>query len=283
MNYSYDLHTHSHCSDGQLSPAELVALAKTNKVDVLALTDHDTLAGIVEAKAAAGDDLHIVTGIELSSVWNGRNIHVVGLNIDIESEALHAALEIQAQARLDRAKTIAEKLAKAGVAGAWEGVQHYAEGDNIGRPHFAQYLVDTGHVNSMAQAFKRYLGTGKIGDVKQQWPELATVIAWITAAGGIAVLAHPDKYDLTRTKLYALLQDFVDAGGKGIEVVSGHQHPTVTSKLIRAALDFSLLVSCGSDFHSQENGWQLPGKMSELPQGYKTVWDEWNSVVSDNE
>lgn len=278
MNYLYDLHTHSNCSDGQLSPTELVTLAIANKVDVLALTDHDTVVGVVEAKAVAGNDLHIITGIELSSVWKGRNIHVLGLNIDIESPALKAVLETQAKARLARAKTISQKLAKAGVAGAWEGVQHYAKGDNIGRPHFAQYLVDSGYVNNFAQAFKRYLGTGKIGDVKQQWPELAAVITWVNAAGGTAVLAHPDKYGLTRTKLYALLQDFVDAGGTGIEVVSGTQQPTVTSKLIRAALDFSLLVSCGSDFHSSENGWQSPGKMSELPQGYKTVWDDWGII-----
>ncbi|MGH1440717.1 MAG: PHP domain-containing protein [Cellvibrionaceae bacterium] len=276
MSYLYDLHTHSHCSDGQLSPTELVALAKLNKVDVLALTDHDTIVGVQEAKMAAGDDLHIISGIELSSVWNGRNIHVVGLNIDIESEALIAALEEQAQARLDRAKMIAQRLEKAGIQGVWEGVQHYAKDGNIGRPHFAQYLVDADYVDSFAQAFKRYLGAGKIGDVKQQWPELDKVIAWINAAGGVAVLAHPDKYDMTRTKLYSLLQDFVDAGGRGIEIVSGRQEPGVTSKLIRAALDFSLLISCGSDFHSSEGGWQLPGKMSDIPCGYKAVWDEWD-------
>jgi len=272
----YDLHTHSDCSDGQLSPTELVALAKTNKVDVLALTDHDTIAGLAEAKAAAGDDVHIINGIELSSVWNGRNIHVVGLNINIKSETLTSALEEQAQSRLDRAKMIAERLEKTGMKGVWEGVQYYAKDGNIGRPHFAQYLVDADYVTSFAQAFKRYLGTGKIGDVKQQWPELETVISWINEAGGVAVLAHPDKYDMTRTKLYNLLQDFVDAGGRGIEIVSGKQEAGVTSKLIRAALDFSLLVSCGSDFHSPEGGWQLPGKMSDIPQGYKAVWDEWD-------
>lgn len=276
MSYLYDLHTHSDCSDGQLSPTELVTLAKSNKVDVLALTDHDTIAGLAEAKAAAGDDVHIINGIELSSVWNGRNIHVVGLNINVESETLTSALEEQAQSRLDRAKMIAERLEKTGIKGVWEGVQCYAKDGNIGRPHFAQYLVDTDCVTSFAQAFKRYLGTGKIGDVKQQWPELEKVISWINEAGGVAVLAHPDKYDMTRTKLYNLLQDFVDAGGRGIEIVSGKQEAGVTCKLIRAALDFSLLVSCGSDFHSPEGGWQLPGKMSDIPQGYKAVWDEWD-------
>ncbi len=275
MEKLYDLHTHSNCSDGQLSPTELVALAKERNVAVLALTDHDTLSGIEEAKAAAGDDIAIITGIELSSVWQGRNIHVVGLNVDTGSESLLAAVEQQSQGRLKRAKTIAEKLAKAGIVGAWDGVQYYAKGDSIGRPHFAQYMVDSGYVNSISEAFKRYLGSGKAGDVKQEWPELSTVVKWITEAGGIAVLAHPDKYDLTRTKLYALLQEFVEAGGEGIEVVSGVQEPNVTSKLIRAALDFSLSISCGSDFHSLENAWQAPGKMSAVPAGYKAVWDHW--------
>lgn len=279
MSYLYDLHTHSNCSDGQLSPTDLVELAKANHVDVLALTDHDTLAGIAEAKAAAGDELRIITGIELSSVWQGRNIHVVGLNIDTDSEALQAALKTQSLARLERAKTIAQRLEKAGIAGTWEGVQGYAKDDNIGRPHFAQYLVDTGHVKNFAQAFKRYLGAGKIGDVKQQWPQLASVVGWIKDAGGTAVLAHPDKYKLTRSKLYGLLEDFVEAGGRGIEAVSGQQEPAVTSKLIRAALDFSLQISCGSDFHSADNGWNLPGKMSQVPAGYNAVWDDWNIVV----
>ncbi len=270
----YDLHTHSTCSDGQLSPKELVRLAKDNGVDVLALTDHDTLEGVSMAISAAGDDLHIVPGIELSSLWNGRNIHVVGLQVDIDCPMLASAVEQQSEIRIERAKTIAMRLEKAGILGAWDGAKHYAEG-SIGRPHFAQYMIDAGYVDSFAQAFKRYLGSGKIGDVKNRWPALAEVVSWITASGGIAVLAHPDKYDLTRTKLYTLLQDFVNAGGQAMEVVSGQQEPAVTSKLLRAAEDFSLLASCGSDFHSTENLWQSPGKMSLLPKGCKPIWEAW--------
>ena len=130
-------------------------------------------------------------------------------------------------------------------------------------------------MDSFAQAFKRYLGAGKAGDVKHHWPSMDIAIGWIKAAGGIAVLAHPDKYDLTRTKLYSLIQTFVDMGGEALEVVNGQQDPAVTSKLYRAALDFSLLVSCGSDFHSPANTWQSPGKMSTLPSGCQPVWDHW--------
>ncbi len=275
MSRLYDLHTHSYCSDGQLSPTALVALAKANGVSALALTDHDTLAGVDEAIAAAGSDLEIIPGIELSALWQGRSVHIVGLQLDMYCPILQEALRQQSDNRLQRAHTIAQRLEKAGIPGALAGAQHYSNGDSIGRPHFAQYLIDAGHVDSFAQAFKRYLGAGKVGDVKQNWPSMEAVVGWIVTAGGVAVLAHPDKYELTRTKLYSLLQVFVDAGGRAIEVVSGQQELSVTQKLQRAAKDFSLLASCGSDFHSTDNSWQAPGKMSPLPEGCQPVWSEW--------
>ena len=286
----YDLHTHSHCSDGFLSPQDLVALAKQQGVSVLALTDHDTLAGIAAAQQAAaepmdksieppvqvGGELTIITGIELSTQWNGRGVHIVGLDIDVNSPVLQAAVAQQAQARIDRAETIAQRLEKAGIKGALAGAQHYANGGAIGRPHFAQHMIDNGYVSTFPQAFKRYLGAGKVGDVKQCWPDMDVIVGWILQAGGIPVLAHPDKYDLTRTKLYQLLQDFVDAGGLAMEVVSGHQDPSVTDKLARAAADFSLLASCGSDFHSPKNPWQSLGGYSPLPESCEPVWTRFN-------
>jgi predicted metal-dependent phosphoesterase TrpH len=275
LNLSYDLHTHSLCSDGKLSPEELVSLAKVNNVNVLALTDHDTIDGIPAAILAAGDELTIIPGIEVSTLWQGRGIHIVGLQIDIHSGELQQAVSKQADIRLERAKTIAIRLEKAGIKGAWEGAQQYAQGAAIGRPHFAQHIIDGGYAANFAQAFKRYLGAGKVGDVKNQWPSIASAISWINAAGGIAVVAHPDKYGLTRTKLYALLQEFADAGGKGIEVVSGNQNLAVTQKLQKAATDFSLLASCGSDFHSPDNKWQSPGVMSPLPNKCQAIWDFW--------
>ena len=275
MNFSYDLHTHSHCSDGKLSPEELVSLAKLNNVDVLALTDHDTIDGIPAAIAAAGDGLTIIPGIEVSTLWQGRGIHIIGLQIDIHSKELKQAVSIQSDIRLGRAKTIAVRLEKAGIKGAWEGAQRYAQGGAIGRPHFAQHIIDVGYAANFAQAFKRYLGAGKIGDVKSEWPSISSAISWINAAGGIAILAHPDKYGLTRTKLYTLLQEFSDAGGRGLEVVSGNQKPDVTQKLQKAAVDFSLLASCGSDFHSPDNKWQSPGVMSPLPKNCQAIWDFW--------
>lgn len=270
----HDLHTHSYCSDGQLSPQQLVEQAKANGVTVLALTDHDTIDGVSEAQVAAGDTLTVIAGIEFSAQWQGRGIHIVGLQVDTESPVLKKAIAQQTQIRTDRAMIIAQRLEKAGIKNAWEGAQHYAQGSAIGRPHFAQYMVDSGYVNSFAQAFKKYLGAGKVGDVKEGWPSIETVIQWIIGAEGIAVLAHPDKYGLTRTKLYTLLEDFSDAGGKALEVVSGKQDSSVTDKLAKAASDFSLLASCGSDFHALGQTWQALGKYSPLPKTCDPVWNQ---------
>ncbi|ODS24097.1 phosphatase [Candidatus Endobugula sertula] len=269
----YDLHTHSACSDGELSPSALVDLAKSRGITTLALTDHDTVAGLIEAQRAAGDDLRIIQGIEFSSLWNGHGIHIVGLQIDMASPVLQAAVAQQQQSRFERARAIAQRLEKVGIQGAWEGVQYYAKDAVIGRPHFAQYLVDTGYVNSFAQAFKRYLGTGKPGDIKQCWSNIETVVQWIRSSGGIAVLAHPDKYGMTHTKLYHLLEDFVAIGGHALEVVSGQQDSRVTDKLYRAAKDFSLLASCGSDFHALGQGRQPLGQYSPMPEGCQPVWE----------
>lgn len=283
MNQSYDLHTHSLCSDGALVPEALVKLAHQQGVDVLALTDHDTLSGVQTAKDEVtrinqthAKPISIISGIELSAQWKGRNIHIVGLCLDLSSTCLQQGVEQQRLARLERAHEIARRLEKKGISNAWAGAAKYAQDDHIGRPHFAQYLVDVGAVSNINQAFQKYLGSGKIGDVKQHWPSVEEVVEWVNAAEGIAVVAHPNKYDLTRTKLYELLETFAAAGGQGIEVVSGMQNKNITDKLVRAACDFSLAASCGSDFHS--DAWQMVGKMSPMPtppmsSDYKTVWE----------
>lgn len=283
MNKCYDLHSHSLCSDGALSPEALVQLAHAQRVDVLALTDHDTMRGTQAALAEAkrlnqqhAHQLDMVAGIELSSQWRGRNIHIVGLSLELSSPSLQHAIEQQQLARIERAHEIARRLEKVGIANAFEGAAQYAQDDHIGRPHFAQYIVDVGAASNINQAFKKYLGSGKIGDVKQHWPSISEVVRWVNEAGGIAILAHPNKYEMTRTKLYELLEEFRLAGGKGIEIISGVQNKNITDKLVRAALDFSLAVSCGSDFHSE--AWQMVGKLSPMPKpplcgDYHAVWD----------
>lgn len=269
----YDFHCHSDQSDGALSPEALVSRAKEFGVTHLALTDHDSIAGLARAQAQAIiERVHMISGIEFSSQWAGCGVHVVGLNIDTTSKPLLDAIAQQARVRVDRAALIAEKLHKAGIEGALEGAEAYAKGGAIGRPHFAQYMVEVGAVANMAQAFKRYLGAGKIGDVKSGWPETEEVVEWIVEAGGIAVLAHPAKYKMTRSKLCRLTESFAEAGGGAIEVLSGKQPVGLAENLAKIANQFNLAGSCGSDFHTPGQPWQELGCASTLPSTVQPVW-----------
>jgi predicted metal-dependent phosphoesterase TrpH len=270
----YDLHCHSTASDGRLTPTELLQRAFEQGVDVLSLTDHDTVHGLVEASVAAEQcGVTLIPGIEFSSQWERRGIHVVGLNIDLKSEVLTSAVTAQLAAREVRGHLIAERLTKAGVQGALAGAQSIANGAVLGRPHFAQYLLDQGRVKSINEAFKKYLGAGKVGDVKSLWPEMEQVVGWIVAAGGIAVLAHPSKYKMTRTKLRSLVSDFAVSGGKALEVSSGLMPTGTTATLARIAADYHLHASCGSDFHFPGHKWQELGQFSPLPESCVPVWD----------
>lgn len=273
----YDLHTHSNASDGILSPEALVSRAKQRGVTHLALTDHDTVQGLQSARQqAALEDLVLIDGIELSCVWAGRGIHVVGLNIDPESAELQSAIAAQKEAREMRAIEIGRRLEKAGIRGALEGAQKLAGEAVLGRPHFARFLVAEGHVNNIAGAFKQYLGAGKLGDVKHRWPDIAEVTAIIVQAGGVPVLAHPAKYELTRTKLRELLAEFKACGGLAVEVISGQQPPNETETMAGMANLFGLHASCGSDFHVPDQPWQELGGFSHLPSGCTPVWQLWH-------
>lgn len=269
----FDLHCHSHFSDGLLSPQMLVTRAKEREVNVLALTDHDTIAGLILAQQAADEcGITLVNGIEFSSQWGKGGVHIVGLGVDVNSATLKTAIEHQNHARVSRADQIAARLAKAGITGTLEGARLIAGEAVVGRPHFAQYLVNIGAVNNINSAFKKYLGAGKPADVKYQWPDMPTVIDWIHAAGGVAVLAHPCKYDLTRTKMCALISDFAQAGGDALEVISGQQASAMTNDLARIAAANNLAASCGSDFHAPNHPWQELGNFSALPESCRPVW-----------
>ena len=218
-----------------------------------------------------------ISGIEVSCAWRGRGIHILGLNIDETNSVLLEFIRAQKQARDARATTISERLEKVGIPGALAAAQKLAGGGiegkgTVGRPHFAQFLVDQGHVSSMNAAFKQYLGNGKLGDVKSVWPTIATAVEVISAAGGLAVVAHPLKYKLTRTKVCELLNDFTEWGGHGVEVISGKQTDQETRDLSRMAARFKLLSSCGSDFHAPGQPWQALGSCGDLPENGKPIW-----------
>jgi predicted metal-dependent phosphoesterase TrpH len=270
-----DLHCHSLCSDGQLSPSDLVDRAVEMGVSMLALTDHDTLNGLPEAKQQAlGHPIEIINGIEFSCVWNGMGIHVVGLGFDETHPVMVDAVALQEQRRHTRAITIAERLEKKGAEGIWEAANLVANGAQLGRPHFAQALINLGKVSNMAQAFKKYLGAGKPGDVKAQWPEISEVVSWITQSGGVAVIAHPDSYKLTRTKLKLLLKAFKEAGGAAVEVVTSTMESSFTRRMAEFCEEFDLLASQGSDFHGPKP-WTELGRFPNMPEGLTPVWSHW--------
>ncbi len=271
----YDLHSHTTASDGELSPNALIARARNGDVDVLAITDHDTLAAYREIDRSALGALTLIPGTELSSQWQKNNVHIVGLNVPLECGAFADAIASQQRSRIERASIIADKLAKKGFTDILPGVLEKAGKGSIGRPHFAQQLLEIGAVKSLEEAFKKYLGTGKIGDVKQIWPQLDEVVGWIRDAGGTAVLAHPDKYRLTRSKLHRLTDDFISAGGEAIEVVSGKQDKVRTRELAKLCIEKNLLASCGSDFHQPGKFWAELGQHSPLPEECTPVWDRW--------
>jgi len=264
-----DFHTHSHASDGALSPAELIDQAIAAGVCQFAITDHDTVAGYREAldeRPELPPGFRLVPGVELSCVWSNMTIHVVGLNLDVDHPVLLAAMERLDAARRERAEIIAQKLDKIGIAGALDGALAEAGVSQVGRPHFASWMIAAGHVKDANQAFDKYLGAGKLGDVKTCWPELEEVVEWITAAGGTAILAHPLKYKMTRMKLRRLLTAFQGAGGEGLEVYSGRQTPDQTIDLCKLADDFGLVVSAGSDFHQHyDYGPRLGVDVTRLP------------------
>lgn len=268
----FDLHSHTLFSDGVLSPSELIQRAVENGVDTLAITDHDTVDAYREL-SLSGERINLIAGIEFSTQWESTGIHVLGLNVDPHSDAILTGVRYQTDARLERAQRIARNLEKKGIKDSFNGASALSAGHYIGRPHFAQYLVNSGQVKSVQAAFKKYLGDGKAGDVRQHWADLPQIIKWIRDASGIAVLAHPLKYKLTRTRLKRLLDCFIREGGQGMEVVSGKQMPYQTAGMARLCEEKKLLASCGSDFHMPDRIWAELGGFTPLPRNVVPVWD----------
>lgn len=269
-----DFHTHSLASDGALAPIELLRRAKAAGVQQFALTDHDTTAGYLAVRyTSEAEEIGLISGVELSCRWATTTIHVVGLNFDADAPDMTAMVEQLTQAREERAEKIATRLAGVGIDDALEGAKAIANGSQIGRPHFATWMAEAGAVDSVAEAFDKYLGAGKIGDVKMFWPPLSDVVQAITRAGGVAILAHPLKYRLTGMKLRALINDFKTAGGGAIEVLNGRQPETDLNRLSQLAEGNGLMCSVGSDFHRDfEYGPKLGIDVERLPNG-AYVWD----------
>ncbi len=268
----YDLHTHSTASDGALSPHALVERARQQNVQVLALTDHDTVAGVQALQGQMGD-MTLINGAELTCLWGSRMVHIVGLRLDIGCPRLLEYLQGIDQLRQQRAEQVALRLMKKGLPDLLAEARANAAGGVIGRPHFASAMVERGLVKTEQQAFTQYLGTGKTGDVKMQWPDMAEAIAVITQAGGLAVLAHPTKYRFTFTKIRALMAQFKADGGHAMEVSYTGISPSHQLELIKLVNQHELLASAGSDFHSPAHHWTEVGRFMPLKQPVPHIMD----------
>ncbi len=269
-----DLHTHSTASDGLLDPRALVERAAARGVTLLALTDHDTTDGLDAARAAAsGAGIAFVPGTELSALWGGLTVHVLGLDIGPESLVLRAHIEGLGLLRAERAEAIGRGLAKAGIPDATAHAARLAGGGMLTRTHFARVIVETGRAATVKAVFDRYLRHGLPGHVAASWPSLAETVAVIRASGGVAVLAHPLRYGLTGTKLRALAEDFRQAGGTGIEVVYSRNTAEQTRTAAALARRAGLAASTGSDFHGAGLGYCALGGQGVLPEDLRPVWE----------
>jgi 3',5'-nucleoside bisphosphate phosphatase len=273
----YDLHCHSTRSDGLLAPAEIVRRAVSRGVDVLALTDHDEVAGLAEAQETAHEaGLEFVCGSELSVSWEDLTIHVIALRIDPMHAGLAAGLETIRNGRESRGQRIAEALKVAGIPGAWEGARRYVTSERlISRTHFARFLVEAGHAREIKDVFKRFLAPGLPGYVEHAWATLPDAIGWIHAAGGDAVLAHPGRYKVSSSGLQRLLGDFRDAAGDAIEVLSPSHTASQVAQFASLSRKYGLRGSMGSDYHGPGESSIDLGDLPPLPAGVTPVWTNW--------
>lgn len=271
-----DLHCHSHFSDGKLSPEELVLKAQEHHIQCLALTDHDTLAGFdLLSKAAQGTSVTVVRAVELSSRWKKYDVHILGYRME-QTADFEALILKQNTSRITRAEQIGAILQTLGVEDAYSKACQIAGHKRVGRPHFAQVLVNEGKAKDMKTAFKQYLIRGKCAYIPTPWISLQEAVEGIVNAKGQAVIAHPLKYGLTRSKLHELINEFKQYGGLGLEVVSGEMNASQIKEVAATCLRFGMLASSGSDFHSEEVSRTGLGRQQQLPANCTPIWQEWN-------
>ena len=272
-----DLHMHSTASDGALSPSEVVARAHANGVEILSLTDHDTVGGQHEAREAAKAlGVRYVGGVEVSVTWGGETIHVVGLQVDPANSALNQLLQEIRQGRQTRARDMAQALVGHGLPDVLDEALALACNPGlISRTHFARALVARGVCPDMQSVFYSYLTPGKPGYVAHEWTSLTKAVGAIRAAGGVAVLAHPARYRLSAIGHWALIDEFKVLGGTGIEVVTGSHSDSEARRYQRLAVEQGLHASRGSDFHAPGESRYDAGAVPPLPDATRPIWHDW--------
>lgn len=272
-----DLHSHTTASDGQLSPKELVNRAENRQVHMLAITDHDTVDGLLDAKKTITDNklnLTLINGIEISTNWLNHEIHVIGVNIDPSSIALTSLITEQKEKRQARAIEMGLRLSKANIPNAYEGAKAIAGDGAITRAHFARYLIQIGVGSSNKKIFEHYLSKGNKGYVPHHWVNLDQAISIIHKAGGEAILAHPTHYNLSNKWIRSLLSSFKSLGGDAMEVAMGQQEPGKRLQLALWSNEYGLKASQGSDFHFVGR-WRDLGKSLALPDITTPIWINW--------
>ncbi|WP_118179208.1 3',5'-nucleoside bisphosphate phosphatase [Paraburkholderia phosphatilytica] len=272
-----DLHCHSTVSDGYFSPTDVARRAQAGGVTLWSLTDHDEIGGQVEARQAALElGMDYLCGVEISVTWASRTVHIVGLHVDPACEALVAGLERTRNGRAARAEAMGEALEALGIPNAYEGALKFVSNpDLISRTHFARFLVESGYAESTQDVFSRYLGEGKPGFIAHRWAKLADAVQWIHAAGGEAIVAHPGRYAYTPVEFDALFSEFIDLGGKAIEVITGSHTPDQYREYADVARRYGFEASRGSDFHAPGEGRIELGSLPPLPSDLKPVWERW--------
>lgn len=272
-----DLHSHSTVSDGMLSPDQVAQRAHDNKVDMWALTDHDEVGGLAVAEKTATDlGMQFIPGVEVSVTWLGKTVHIVGLNIDYQQPQLVDALRYVRSGREQRSHQIADALDKLGISGAYEGALSYATNPElVSRTHFARFLIKEGYCSSMQEVFNKYLGEGGPAYVSMQWASLENAIRWIHEAQGVAVIAHPGRYDFSTLQFDLLFDTFKELGGEGIEVLTGSHTPAQYQQYTHIAKRYDFEASSGSDFHGVKEGRVDLGGLPELPSGLRPIWQRW--------
>ncbi len=286
---NFDLHNHTNASDGTLSATALIALAQKNGCDAVALTDHDTVTNIAEAaNSAASVGLRFIAGVEISVSWIPQGdvdslsstVHIVGLDIDPTNRILLDGLASVRSGRIIRGKAIARQLATAGIGEIFDEALALAKNkEMLGRAHFARALVARGIVKDVSTVFKRYLTPGNPGYVPHKWADLAEAVAWIRAAGGVAVIAHPGRYGLAKNELAALFNEFKDLDGHAIEVVTGSHSPAEYASFAAHCKAFDFFASRGADFHGIEESSVEPGRLprlNEIDRDLRPVWQLFN-------
>jgi predicted metal-dependent phosphoesterase TrpH len=270
-----DLHCHSVVSDGTLTPEALAARAKANGVQLWALTYHDEIGGQERAMAAAKAlDMKYLTGVEISITFAGKTVHIVGLGFDHTHTDLVQGLRNTRGGRAERAKEMSEGLAKVGIHGAYEGALKFAGNHElISRTHFARFLVESGVCKDTSEVFRKYLTENKPGFVPHRWASLENAVNWITGAGGVAVIAHPARYGFTANEEFALFTEFINHGGRGVEVITGSHSSADALQYADTALEFNLAASRGSDFHSPDESHTDLGTLPWLPGQLRPVWE----------